>query len=1168
MIQLFVVGSGMRLRIPAKTKLLIQVTILLLSLTPKLSAGETRQKISLSVIQETLDKVFRQIEGQTDFVFWYKLDKLKNARKVSIKVKDVELALVLDEIFKEQPFAYNIVGKTIVITEKRSMGALPVIQASYVPGPLSISGKVLNDKEEPLEGVTVRVKDEPTATTTDVKGSFSIKCTDDAILVFSFVGYKTREIEVKGKRMPLSVVLNMNGNSLSDVVVVGYGTQGKREFTGSIATISEEKVRDMPVQSFDQALAGRAPGVNITQPNGVLNNAPVIRIRGINSISLSSYPLVVVDGIPINTGEVSASASVTNNPLGDINPSDIESISVLKDAASTSIYGSRAAAGVLLITTKKGKTGKAKVSYQGWVGVTKAIRLPELLNAEQYMEIKNEAVLNSKYLSGNGNNASVADALFFPTYKEDGSIVDTKWYDEVYQTAVSQNHTASVSGGSENTTYYFSMNYSNQDGFIKTNNFKRKAVRFNVNHKVTDWLSLTGNVSYNTSFNASPNTGSLTGNAFQITGIARLALLSSPNVYAKNPDGSYNVSTSNTLGMGNNKGVVSNFYNPLPLLDLDRYTSENDRIIGTFSATAKIVKGVEFKTSYAVDRLKVDNETFNNPLHGPGAPDKGSATNISSRYNSWDWINTLTYQEKFFGHHNLSLLAGYDVQKFDNSRWGATRTQLSDPFFTDFEGNYGRITPITTNMLTEKAYASVFSRISYDYDKKYFFTINFRRDGNSALGGNKKYGNFGGVSGGWSVSEEGFYKNLALSQIITNAKLRASWGRVGNGNLSNPYASLMLYNSNLYGNAPTWNFSQAGNPELGWETSQQTNVGIDLGLLKDRIQIEATWFKNNINGLILNAPQSPSRGIPGNAILQNVGSMYNRGFEFAVSATVIRRAKLTWNTSFNFSAIKNRVTELAGGNLDIVGTTSTAAETSNITRVGYSVGSLYGALTNGVNPANGQRIFINKNGDQVQYSQAVPSGSSRWTYLDGSVAPAITAEDFYILGNALPKWYGGFNNSFTYERFDLNIGITFSGGNYVQNGTKATLRDQRFWNNYTGVLDRWQKPGQVTDIPRLVYGDLLSNGNSWPISANVEKADFLKMKTISLGYKMPAKWFGNSGISGLRLYAQVLNVFIITQYTGSDPEISSNGNSNLTPGVDKNSAPQGRTFTFGVNVDF
>ncbi len=1160
--QLFVDLKSMFRQLFSKTTPGLTLTSILIFSTQVHAIGLV-QTVSLSVKDQSPEKV-KEIELQASNIFWYKTEVIKQAEGVT----NVEFRLVPDNIFKEQLFSYSMVEQNISIKEKK-LGeyVMKIVKKSNGVPPIPIKGKVTDNNGTFLSGVTVQVKGTKSAVSTDEKGQFNITADEEVVLVFSSIGFKTQELKVKGKLDKLAVILTPAESTLTDVVVVGYGTQGRKEFTGSVSTVGGDKLKDAPVQSFDQALAGKAAGVNITQPNGVLNNAPVIRIRGINSISLSSYPLVVVDGIPINTGEVSASANVTNNPLADINPSDIESISVLKDAASTSIYGSRAAAGVLLITTKKGKTGKAKVSYDGWVGLTTPIRLPELLNATQFMEIKNEAVFNAKILGGNANNANVASALFFPTYAADGSMVDTKWYDEVYRKGMSQNHSLSVSGGSENTTYYFSINYSNQEGFIKTNDFSRKAARFNISHKATDWLSVSGNVSYNTSLNASPNTGSLTGNAFQITGIARLALLSAPNVYALNPDGSYNISATNSMGMGNNK-VVSNFYNPLPLLGLDKYTSQNDHVIGTFGATAKIIKGLEFKTSYGLDMLNVENKLFNNQVHGPGFADKAVATNIISRFNSWDWNNTLTYQKQLAKQHNLSLLVGYDVQEFDANRWGATRSTASDIYFNEFEGSFGRISPITTNQITQKAYASSFSRLTYDFNKKYFFTINYRRDGNSALGAGKKYGNFGGISGGWSLSQEDFFIHSALSETVNNFRLRGSWGRVGNGNLSNQYASLMLYNSSLYGNAATWNFSQAGNPDLGWETSEQTNIGIDIGLMKDRIQIEATWFNNNINGLILNAPQSPSRGIPNNAILVNIGSMYNRGLEFSVNAAIIKKGKFTWNANANISAIHNMVTELAGGNLDIVGATSTAAETSNITRVGYSVGSLYGAKTDGVNPETGQRVFINKAGDRVQYSQVVAAGQSRWTYVKGGNAPAITAENFYVLGNALPTWYGGFNNTLSYGNFDVNVGFTYSGGNYVQNGTKATLRDQRFWNNGTEVLNRWTKPGQITDIPRVVYGDLLSNGSSWPISANVEKGDFLKLKTTSVGFRIPGSALGKSGISSIRLYAQVFNVFIITKYSGSDPEISSNGNSNLTPGVDKNSAPQGRTYTFGVNVGF
>ncbi|WP_242689133.1 TonB-dependent receptor [Pedobacter sp. SYSU D00535] len=1124
------------------------------------------QKINLNEKDASIERVFTSIEQQTNFSFLYDKLELKKASRVTVQLKDATLMQALEVCFKNQPLAYKIFENTIVVKEKILQKA-EVIQDALPP--VTVTGTVVDDKGETLPGVSVMIKGTTRATSTGLDGKFKITVDDDkAVLVFSYIGFKAKELAV-GKNTNLKVELLPDTKQLNEVVVVGYGTQTKEEFTGSAARVSGEALKDVPVQSFDQGLAGRAAGVSIGQPNGVLNNAPVIRIRGVNSISLSSYPLVVVDGIPITTGNASDNTTVANNPLGDINPADIESIDVLKDAASTSIYGSRAAGGVLLITTKKGKQGKAKVTYEGWSGVTRAVRLPEMLNAEQYMMIKNEAVMNAKVLGGNANNPNVASALFFPTYREDGSLVSTNWYDHVYQNGVSQNHSLSVAGGSDATRYYFSANYSNQNGILKTNEFTRKAARFNIDHKLASWINLSGNVNYNNTLNASPSTGSLSGNAFGLVGSARLAWLTAPNVYAVNPDGSYNINiATNSMGMGNNQ-VQSNFYNPVPLLDLNKFTSENDHIIANFTASATLLKGLNLKTYYAMDNTSIENISFQNALHGAGATSQGSAANVIRRINSWNWTNTLNYSRVLGAKHSVSGLLGYDIQKSNTNGWGATRTQSADAFFTDYQGNFGAVTvPAGSIAMNEWALVSYFSRLTYDFDKKYFLTLNYRKDGNSRLGAERKWGDFGGVSGGWTLSEEEFYKKSKLFDIANSVKLRASWGRVGNASLSNSYGSLNLFESSLYGSNTTWAYSQAGNPDLGWETSKQTNIGADVGFLNNRFQLEATYFNNNVDGLILSVPQSPSKGIPGNAILMNVGAMYNRGLELGLNAFLISKKKFSWNSNINFTSITNKVTDLYGEGSEIVGTTSTAAEATNITRVGYSVGSLYGAKTDGVNPANGQRIFINGKGERVQYSHVVPSGGSRWTYLDGTPAPAIGVNDYYLIGNALPKWYGGINNSFKYGNFDMGINFTFSGGNYVMNGSKATWRDQRFWNNSTEVLERWTTPGQVTDVPRVVYGDLLSNGSSWPISENAEKADFLRLQTASIGYRFPAKVLGKAGISSVRIYGQVYNAFILTKYSGTDPEISVNGNSNTTPGVEKNSVPQGRTFTVGLNVGF
>ncbi len=1032
----------------------------------------------------------------------------------------------------------------------------------------TVTGTVKDkDTGEPLPGVTVIVKGTSTGTVADQKGNYKINASEKSILSFSFIGYSTIE-KLVGNQSTISIDLVSYNKQLAEVRVVGYGTQTKAEFTGSAVRVSGDVIKEQPIQSFDQALSGRAAGVNIAQPNGVLNNPPVIRIRGVNSISLSSYPLVVVDGIPINTGNVSTSTAVPNNPLGDINPADIESIDVLKDAASTSIYGSRAAAGVLLITTKRGKAGKARISYEAWTGVSEVTRLPKLLNAEQFIAIKNEAVLNAKILGGNANNSNVASALFFPNYDANNNPIDTRWYDYIYQTGTSQNHNISVSGGTNATSYYLSANYTDQKGFLVTNEFKRKSIRFNIDQEVTSWLKLKGGLSYNNSFNQSPYSGSLANSNFFLVGAARLAIALPPNVPAYNADGSYNINPNspNTIGVGNNQ-FVSNWGNPVALLNENRYTSENDRVIGSISAVAKLLKNLDFTTTYAIDRLRTDTYSYDSPIQGNGFSSRGNATNVAAIRDNWNWTNTLNYSTVIADKHSISALLGYDLQKFNYNSWGASRTQSSDPFFENYQGNWGAISA-TGNDISERAFLSFFSRLSYDWKKKYFLTFNFRRDGNSALGSGKKYGNFGGVSGGWSLSEEEFYKTTQLATILNNVKLRASWGRVGNGNLSDAFSSLELYSGSLYGSASTWAISQAGNANLGWETSNQTNIGADLGLWNDRVQVELTYFNNDVNGLILSAPQAVSKGIPGNAILGNVGSMYNRGIELGITANVIRKGNFSWNTSLNFTKLENKVTALAEGNTDIIGTTHVSYETTNITRVGHSVGSLYGAKTAGVNPANGQRIFINAKGEQVQYSQVVLPGQSQWTYLNGEKAPAITGADYYLIGNALPTWYGGLSNNFKYQNFDLGVNLSFSGGNYIMNGTRATLLDQRAYNNSVEILNRWQKPGDITDIPRLVYNDQLSSGSSFPVSTNAEKADFLRLQNLSLGYRIPTALFGKSGITSARVYVQGSNLFLITKYTGTDPESSVNGNSNTTPGVEKNSVGQARTFTFGINVGF
>lgn len=1025
----------------------------------------------------------------------------------------------------------------------------------------NLTGTVTDDRGNPLANVSVQVKGSSTGTVTGTDGTFSLSVPGNArTLVFSSVGQASQEVGI-GSTTSFRVSLAAAERSLDEVVVVGYGTQRRRDLTGSVSRISGGAIKDVPVQSFDQALSGRAAGVSVTLPNGVLNNPPVIRVRGVSSISLSSFPLVVVDGVPVFTGQAGGTAS--NNVLGDINPADIESMEVLKDASAAAIYGSRAAAGVLLITTKKGRQGRARVNYDGSVGWTEAFNLIEMLNAQEYTDIKNEGLTNlgTPPVPAPGTPARG----FFTQTDANGRLVDTRWYDYIYRTGFQQNHSLNVSGANDRTNYYFSAAYTNQEGMLRGNDFQRVSTRFTVDHKVNNWFSVGSTGNYTNSINRAPNTGSLPGQAFGIAGLGRLPLVLAPNVSPFLPNGDFNINTAtNTIGQGNNRTALS-FYNPAYILANNKFSSENDRILATVYGQIKVLNGLTLRTVYGIDNLNVTNKEFRAGLHGDGVQFGGAVQNFQQTLRRWNWQNLAQYDRTFGKAHTLGLLLGNEQQytKFDG--WGADRRQQADPFFDEYQGGFNQIVPVT-GALAENYLVSFFGRVNYDYKKKYLLSVNGRRDGYSAFAPGKKYGNFGGGSVGWVVSEENFFQGL--KNVVSNFKVKGSYGLVGNNNGINDYAFWSAFGSGLYGEAATLAFGQAGNANLTWESSTKLDLGVEAGFFNNRLNLDVTYFKNDINNLILNDPQAPSRGVPGNVIANNVGRMVNTGLEFTLNAGIVRKRDFTWNASFNITTLKNEVKELAAGNADIFPATS-GLERPSIIRVGESIGSFYAIRTNGVNPANGQRIFVYRDGRQVQYNHAAPA-AQRWTFLDGTVAPrgVDQASDGVVIGPALPRWTGGFDNNFRYKGFDANILLFFSGGNYIYNGTKAGIRDQRNWNSSKEVLTRWTRAGQVTDIPRVVFGDNISNGSGIVIAENVEKGDFVKLRNVSLGYTLPQSLVSRTGLNSVRLYVAALNALTFTNYSGFDPEVSTNGNANDAPSVDRNSVPQARTINVGINVGF
>ena len=971
----------------------------------------------------------------------------------------------------------------------------------------------------------------------------------------SYIGMQTAEVAIAPN---IRVILKTDSKALDEVVVVAYGTQSARTVTASVSTVRADALKDVPSVSFDQMLQGRASGVSITTPSAGVGQAPIVRVRGVNSITSGTSPLYVVDGVPIESGNLSYLANA--NALADISPADIVSMDVLKDAAAAALYGSRAANGVILITTKQGQSGKVKVSYEGFVGFSNATDFYEMMNAQEYVDFKNLAVKNrygtdelsltTGYVSPYGNKA-------FNMMKDaNGNYVDTDWKDAAFQNGLSQSHSVAVSGGSDKVRYYLSGNYTTQEGIVKGDKYDRLGVKANINVQATDWLKVGMNTNVTTGTTSYVD-AARRGSNFAVGGFPRLALINAPNLPMYNEDGTpYYLAQG--LGYGGNT-VFSTFSNPAAILSLGNgLSSDVTRFIGVFYAEATPLKGLSLKTQYGVDYARIEEQRFWSPLHGDGVNSKGLANAYNTKNNRWTWTNTATYNFSL-GQNNFNLLAGTEASERNNSRWTAQRKDLQDDKFVVFQGPFGSAT--AGGSLSNNTMVSYFGRINYDYASKYIVSLNYRRDGYSALSEKNRWGNFGGVSAAWRVSEEGFFK--PLRNVVDDLKIKGSYGVVGNTDIYD-YASKSFYSSYNYGINGTYGLAQIADPNLKWESSEKYSIGFNARLL-DRISVDFDYYYTKSSDLILDVPQSPSKGIPGNIITTNAGKMKNSGIELTVSADVIRNSQFTWETSFNITTNKNKVISLADGVENILKGDNGGLEITNITVPGKSIGRLYLYPTAGVDPKSGRRVFITPEGDRT----LLMFEKGGWFYEDGTeYAGEFEPVD---CGNTLPTWYGGWTNNFKYKGFDLSLFFQFSGGNKIYNGTKASVSDMRYWNNSKDVYKKYWTPERThAEYPMPIYGDNYSNGSASPISDLVERGDYLRLKNVSLGYTFNTKnWSKAVGISALRLYVQAQNLFVITGYSGMDPETLTNVESaTLSGGTDKNTLPQARTYTIGVNLTF
>ncbi|RTQ50129.1 TonB-dependent receptor [Hymenobacter gummosus] len=1024
-----------------------------------------------------------------------------------------------------------------------------------------ISGRVTDRATgEGIPGATVLIKGTTTGVSTNSDGTFTLSAPNEGgTLSISSVGYIAVERPI-GTDTQINIGLASDNKTLSEVVVTGYGTQERRDLTGSITTVQGEAIANLATPSFAQQLAGRSAGVVVQTPTGLLGQQPRIQIRGTNSISSGTYPLVVVDGQPIFTGNTSAFAN-GSNPLADINPADIESYEVLKDGSATAIYGSRAANGVILITTKKGRQGRASFTYDNYLGVAQTLKRYDMLNAEEFIEISNEK----------DRNAGGAGTIAAPFVDANGNTVSTDWQDEIFRQGFQQNHVASVSGATDKTNYYFSGGYTDQTGVIVSNSLQRFSFRANIDNEVKKWMRVGMNLGLTRTRVYGLNT-SINGLSGNVAG----ALSLFPNVPARNPDGTPYTNAAGILGQGNNSQAIAfNYPNILFPLENNIYRSISYRILGNGYLEVEPVKNLRLRTQLSTDTQLQDDFTFWDPRQGDGRGVNGYVYQLFGPSIRWNWVNTATYNTVVGESHKINAVIGTEYQKTTSSYYSASGTNISDRTL----GQNGIIsstlaTPSIGGDFAEQGLQSYFGRLNYSFKDRYLLSFTLRSDALSSLPEANRRGLFPGGSIGWRISEESFFKGMGLSSVWTDFKVRASYAQVGNTDIGFfPYVG--AFGAAQYGTSSALAYNTSGrfgNDQIKWESSKKTDIGVDLGFLGGRINVNADYYENDVDGLILAVRTPLSLGVPNNGYNANIGSINNKGFELSLNTENIRKDNFTWSTTFNISTNKNEVTGL-NNNEDII-------DPYNITRVGEAIGSLYGYDYQGVNPSNGNPIYRKADGSLVQGSTAASGATaSRYYVYDpanpgaalgtGVAASTLTTADKKVLGQTNPKVFGGLGNTVTFMGFDLDVFFRYNYGNKIMNVTRQQLLRNDFLNNGREILDRWQREGDQTDVPRIASGtSAFVNQDGNASTRFVESGNFVRLQNVTLGYTIPTRFTNTLSVNRIRFFVQAQNVFTITKYKGVDPEVNTNFTSNRQAGVDYNSNPQQRVVTGGVNVAF
>ncbi|MDO7845497.1 TonB-dependent receptor [Hymenobacter sp. M29] len=1090
-----------------------------------------------------LKSLLKQWESEYHATIFYE-SKLVDNKRVSAQAGDGSLADKLAAVLPQVALQYKELRVNyFVITGAPAAAGVSAPTAGATTRAVQdipVSGRVTSGTGEPLPGVTVLVKGTSIGTATDTNGNFSLSVPEGSTLVFSSVGFARQEIPV-GSTTTFNIQLKDDAQSLKEVVVVGYGTQSRQELTTAVSSVGAAAIARQPVAGFDQALQGQAPGVQVTAPSGAPGAGINIRIRGNATLSLNASPLYVIDGIPIlpDYQQELTSNNQRLNPLNTLNPNDIESIDVLKDGAAAAIYGLRAANGVVVVTTKKGRAGQAQVGLSVYYGRQYLRKKLDVLNARQFAEEYNAIRTNA------GQAPGFPDLNNLPPY-------NTDWQDEIFRPADMQSYQLNVSGGSDKTRYYVAGGYFKQDGININSGFDRYNFKINLDQRVTDRFRLGTNLNLSRSHtNGSVRSESALGNSGTVLG----ALTQIPTVPVRNADNTY----------GTNPFTLSD--NPVGNL----LETSNQAIVyqslGNVYGEFDILKSLTFKTSLGLDfRTQTENTFYSRNYPGTSSSPtetRGSANTATNQQVIWLLENTLTYNKTLGDRHNFTVLGGQSMQASDRFTSGAGTRGFASNAVPYLNGG-ATASGIPGSYADQWSLLSYFGRVNYNYDERYLAMVSFRADASSRFSGANRFGYFPAVSLGWRVSKESFFPQGGL---VSDLKLRASYGANGNQEIYT-YQRFSRYSvGNNYqgtGSAILGGITQSdiGN-DVRWETTRQLNGGIDFGMFNGRLTLTLDAYDKRTTDLLLGVTLPQSTGAGNLNVIQNVGSIQNRGLELGLVTTNVQGndGGFSWTTNFNITGNRNKVLELGTlPNEKGEQVPRTFIGGYSIQQAGQPLGVFYGYRALGIVQSDAEGAALPK-----QNSIAPKAGDLRFEDVNGD--KIINDQDRVIIGNPNPKAFAGVTNNFTFKGLELSVFFQSSFGNDIYNQNRTITEGQTTaLNQSTAVLNRWTPTNTNTNIPRAVAND--PAGNNRVSTRFIEDGSYVRLKNLTLAYTIPADISKRAAIKSLRIYGTAQNLVTWTKYSGYDPEVSADPFSTTGFGRDFGVYPQSRTYTVGLNATF